>query len=79
MVDRALRNYDQAAITQFAQLLVDETPDPTWFDTQERLVYLLVYYQQEQLAKQWIDSLSELNLRARYQERIDEMEEWAMF
>ncbi len=79
LVDRALRNYDQAAIIQYAQLLVDETPDPTWFDTQERLVYMLVYYQREQLAKQWIDSLSELNLRARYQERIHEMEEWAAF
>jgi hypothetical protein len=79
LVDRALRNYDQEAITQFAQLLVDEIPDPTWFDTQERLVYMLVYYQQKQLAKQWIDSLSELNLRARYQERIHEMEEWAIF
>lgn len=79
LVDRAIRTMNRSLIIYFSEILTLKVPDPTWFDTQEKLAYMLVYYQQEELANRWFDQLRELSLRERYQERIAELDEWAAF
>ena len=79
LVDRALLNMDEQTITIYARILIEQNTNPTWFDTQERLIDLLVYYQEAELAQLWIDRLKSLSLRERYQERIFELEQWSDF
>ncbi len=79
LVDRALLNMDELAIIEYARALIQQKTNPTWFDTQERLINLLVYYNEAELAQLWIDRLKSLPLRERYLERILELEQWADF
>jgi hypothetical protein len=79
LINRAITSQHRIQLIEYAQIMQSRSINLVWFDTQESLIYMLVYYGEFELAQQWIDSLQSLELRDRFVERVSELQEWLDF
>ncbi len=79
LINRAIASQSSFLLSEYAEIMLTEISDLTWFDTQESLIDKLVYYGEFELAQQWIDKVSDLELRDRFKERVQEQQEWLDF
>lgn len=50
-----------------------------WFDIYEAIIDKLIFLEEYELAQNWINEVSTLELRPRYAERLQEQKEWLIF
>ena len=76
---RANELNDDRLFTEFANQLIQGSLSAEWFDIYESTIDRLVFLGKFDLAQQWIEKVSELQLRARYKERLEQQREWFKF
>ncbi len=79
LVNRAITLNDDEFLVRLMKSISEEETIEFWFNTQEDAINRLIYLQEFELAHQWIDRISAMNLRDRYKERIQEEQEWLDF
>jgi len=79
LVDRAIVLQNSSFLIQYAEIMLQKSPNLTWFDTQESMISMLVYYGEIETARNWIALLRSIELRERFIERVNEQEEWLFF
>ena len=70
---------NDSLFTEYSSIAIDQALTQDWFDIYESLTDRLSYLGEFELAEQWIRSIQQLELRARYQERLKEQIEWMNF
>ncbi len=75
----ALELYEDSLLRNYSGSLIESQLNPDWFDIYESIIDRLIFIEQFDLAEQWITKLSEINLRDRYRERLNELAEWKAF
>ncbi len=63
----------------YASSLSGFAKNTNWFDIYESLIDQLIFLKEFEAARNWIYSVSELELRPRYLERLQEQQEWLDF
>lgn len=79
LINRSISTSHDPLIFAYGEVMLHSVVNPNWFETQESLINMLVYYEHFHLAQKWIDLLMVQNLRARHQERVLEQQEWLEF
>ena len=64
---------------EYSEQILSVQKNEDWFDIYELLIDRLIYLNEFDLAQNWINSISVLELRPRYLERIVEQQEWLDF
>lgn len=78
-LNKALLDKKDDVVVLYADLLKAHEPNEDWFDTHEMTVNKLSFLGQFELAETWIELYKPTNLRLRYQERLEEQQEWLRF
>ncbi|MBO6522848.1 MAG: hypothetical protein JJ971_03410 [Balneolaceae bacterium] len=63
----------------YSALLINEELNTDWFNQYLSLIDRLVFLKEFEEARQWVDLVSALELRPRYQERLQQQQEWLQF
>tara|TARA_R110002124_G_scaffold287092_2_gene470420 strand:+ start:1526 stop:3697 length:2172 start_codon:yes stop_codon:yes gene_type:complete len=63
----------------YSSLAFKEELSDDWFDVYELLIERLIFLEEFDEANVWIQALSKINLRQRYQERLQKLSEWDDF
>lgn len=63
----------------YSSLAFKEDLSDDWFDVYELLIERLIFHKEFEEANVWIQALSKINLRQRYQERLEMLSEWDNF
>lgn len=66
-------------LVELATELLQDSLHTDWFDIYEQIIDQLIYLGEFELADEWLIELEALPLRARYQERLHELQEWRAF
>ncbi len=78
-IRRAIEQEQWQKMGQYANQLLKESLDPKYFDDYQQLIHHLAYRNKVDLAEQFIEQLKELQLRNRYQERLQREVKWMQF
>lgn len=78
-LDKAIQQKKADRVFLYASLLQDHIPNNDWFDVYERTINYLAFHGKTELAQNWIDLALSANLRARYQQRLEESQKWLTF
>lgn len=63
----------------YSSLVFKQELSEDWFDIYDLLVERLIFMEEFEEARLWIQALSKVDLRDRYQERLQELKEWDKF
>ncbi|MFV1884824.1 MAG: tetratricopeptide repeat protein [Balneola sp.] len=66
-------------VPAYASYISASTKTSDWFDVYEQLIDKLIFLREFESAQNWVNSVSELELRPRYAERLQEQREWLEF
>ncbi len=66
-------------LKEYSKQIYSFQKNEDWFDIYELFIDRIIYLNEFTLAQNWINSISELELRPRYQERLMEQKEWLDF
>ena len=66
-------------LPQYSYPALHNPLNPDWFDVYEVLIDRLIFLKSFDEAQQWLDKLSNIELRARYQERLSQQKDWLYF
>lgn len=75
-VEQAIRSEEKDLLIEYAELLLDEPPDMTYFNQYMAMIHWLGYYDHAEVAKNWITKLRSVPLRERHKERLNQEEQW---
>ncbi len=78
-IARAAELDQYTLLSEYSRILLDEPASSDWFDLYEAMLEELIYNEAFNLAEQWLQKISSLDLRARYRERLQETKEWKAF
>ncbi|HBQ60276.1 MAG TPA: hypothetical protein DD671_11815, partial [Balneolaceae bacterium] len=78
-LNKALQEQNSERIHQYALLLANHSFHPDWFDVYEAAIHELAWSGNIDCAKKWLTSVSSLDLRNRYLERLNEQKDWINF
>ncbi len=79
LVYQAINKKNKNLVNAYAGIMLEKPIDIQWFDTQEHLIDILIYFGSYDVAQSWIDALLKLELRERFKERLQEQQEWLHF
>lgn len=79
IAQEAINESSWGSLPSYGSIILNSTLNVAWFSTYEVLIDHLVYLQEFELAERWIRSVQELELRPRFQERLQEQKEWLLF
>ncbi|MFY0684701.1 MAG: hypothetical protein JXR20_09120 [Balneola sp.] len=75
-----LRKQEQLLYSSFySSMAFQQELSEDWFNIYEQLIDALVFLREFDEADLWINALSKVDLRDRYQERLTELKEWRVF
>tara|TARA_R110000868_G_scaffold306734_4_gene568179 strand:- start:49536 stop:51560 length:2025 start_codon:yes stop_codon:yes gene_type:complete len=66
-------------LVDYSLIASAQSKNQDWFDIYELLIDRLIFLEEFDLAQSWIDHVSEIELRPRYLERLQEQKEWLEF
>lgn len=78
-LDKALQENMQELILLYTDLLKTYSPSSDWFDVYEDAINRLAYLGEHGLAEDWFTNIGSLDLRLRYEERLNEKRKWLDF
>lgn len=78
-MNQALSRERDGELIFYAEDLHQEGVHSDWFDMYEALIDRLVFLEEYELADSWIEKVNSLQLRLRYQERLNQQREWLHF
>lgn len=78
-IQKAIEINELDFLKEYSEQILSVQKNEDWFDIYELLIDRLIYLNEFDLAKNWIKSISVLELRPRYLERIVEQQEWLDF
>lgn len=76
---KAAELWDAERLNEYAGILLTDSLSAEWFDMYEEMAAKLAWNKKFEYAGQLITGLRRLPLRARYTERLDELEKWVGF
>ncbi len=78
-IEKAIDHERWTLFERYAEQLVDEALNSRYFDNYSNILHYLGYRQRFKLAKKWIEKVSELKLRRRYRQRLEQNKQWLGF
>lgn len=78
-LNKSIQDVQNKLFLLYADLLKTHTPTPDWFDVYEDIIDRSAFLQEYDLAQYWLDNINTMNLRLRYNERLNEKREWLDF
>lgn len=78
-MNRAVQLNSDSLLVTYASELLSQPVNPDWFDIYEDAVDRLIFLGEKELAAEWIKKLGRVNLRVRYQERLESLNAWLKF
>jgi hypothetical protein len=78
-IQKAIEINELDFLKEYSEQILSVQKNEDWFDIYELLIDRLIYLNEFDLAQNWIKSISVLELRPRYLERIVEQQEWLDF
>ncbi len=78
-IEKAIEKERWQIFERYAALVVSQVVNKHYFDLYLQIVHNLGYRQQFELAQRWIERISLLNLRKRYQQRLKQKKQWLEF
>ncbi|MTI87378.1 MAG: hypothetical protein FH748_05355 [Balneolaceae bacterium] len=66
-------------LIQYSKLLLSENLNADWFDIYEQQIDQLIFLGHSELAREYINRLEDMELRARFRERLQKMKQWHQF
>ncbi len=78
-ISKAIDIIQSERIPAFASAISTSDLNSDWFDIYIQLIDQLIFLESYEIAQNWIEAVSELNLRPRYIERLEEQQEWLEF
>ena len=79
LIQKAVELNDWELISGYSSGISDSIDHQDWFDIYILLIDRLIFLKDFEGAQKWINSVSELELRPRYIERLQEQQEWLGF
>lgn len=79
IVNEAVRQNKTGFLNSYAHTLIDKEKNLDFFNIYLAMIDRLIFQQEFEIAREWIDALAEMELRPRYQERLLEQQEWLEF
>lgn len=76
IMSEAIQQNKAASVTSYAHSLFDMEKDLRFFSLYLEMIDRLIYLHHYEIAQHWLDELSEMDLRPRYRERLQEQQEW---
>ncbi|MCW9708415.1 hypothetical protein [Fodinibius salsisoli] len=78
-IKKAIDEEEWQTVIRYGRQLLEEPIQVTYFDELLQLVQYLGFREKYELAEQWINKLSRLSLRDRYQQRLQQERKWLNF
>lgn len=66
-------------LKNYSETMLAQKPDAHWFGVYEQVIDQLILYNHSEISDKWLSSLSDMKLRPRYEERLDELYKWTTF
>ena len=79
IISEAIDTKNYALLPQYSHSTLQHPLNSDWFDVYEALIDRLIFLKSFDEAQQWLDKLSNIELRARYQERLSQQKDWLYF
>ncbi|MFA5668869.1 MAG: hypothetical protein WC967_06475 [Balneolaceae bacterium] len=78
-ISKAIELQRYSKLPEYSSIALSIPINADWFDVYEELIDKLISLHLFDEAERWIKKVSEIELRARYQERLTQQEEWLLF
>lgn len=78
-IQKAIELNSLGDLAAYSSVAFDQPKDSDWFGIYELLIDRLIFIREFGEAQRWMDAISELQLRPRYLERLQEQQEWLDF
>ncbi|MEX0720518.1 MAG: hypothetical protein WD059_07610 [Balneolaceae bacterium] len=78
-VGQAIEKDIHQKLLRYSYILLKEEAHPDWFDIYRQQIGRLIFLKEFELAEQWLEKVSRLDLRLRHQEILEELYEWYEF
>lgn len=78
-IQKAIELNSLGYLAAYSSVAFDQPKDSDWFGIYELLIDRLIFIREFGEAQRWMDAISELQLRPRYLERLQEQQEWLVF
>lgn len=76
---KAIELKQNQRIQEYSPIVLGSPLHTDWFDIYEDTINQLVFLNETEAAQTWVNAVSSLDLRARYEERLLEQQEWLNF